>query len=81
MSPEEMKAMMPRIMEECTCKKCPTYYDCGESIGYCAHPIGKSKCIEDEMACICKACPIYPVMGLTEWFFCTRDSERAQTGG
>ncbi len=31
--------------------------------------------------CICKACPVYPMMGLTEWYFCTRDSEKVQKGG
>jgi hypothetical protein len=27
MSPEQMRAMEPRIMAECTCKKCPTFLD------------------------------------------------------
>jgi len=81
MSPEEMRAMEPRIMAECTCRGCPTWFDCGESVGYCAHTVGKSSCIEDELACICKACPIYPAMELTEWYFCTRGSEREQLGG
>lgn len=75
--------MTPNVMlnKYCICKGCPSYVDCGESIGYCFVTIGKSKCIEDEMACICKGCPVYPMMGLTEWYFCTRDSEKVQKGG
>ena len=80
MSPEEMEARKQKVIDQCTCRKCPTYFDCGESIGYCLPMVGKSECIEDEMACICKACPVYPMMGLTEWYFCTRGSEAEQTG-
>ncbi len=81
LSPEQMREMEPRIMAECTCRSCPTWFDCDESVGYCAHTVGRSSCIEDEMACICKACPIYPEMELTEWYYCTRGSERDQVSG
>jgi hypothetical protein len=81
MSPEEMEARKEMVVGTCTCKRCPSYYDCGESIGYCLPSIGKSECIEDEMACICKACPAYKELGLGEWYYCTRGSEKAQKGG
>ena len=81
MSPEEIEQKKQMVVGQCTCKGCPSYFDCGESIGYCYVTIGKSECIEDEMACICKACPVYPMMGLTEWYYCTRDSEKVQKGG
>ncbi len=31
--------------------------------------------------CICMGCPVDPMMDLTEWYFCTRGSEKAQKGG
>ncbi|NOQ54665.1 MAG: DUF2769 domain-containing protein [Thermoplasmata archaeon] len=81
MSPEEMEQKEQMVVGQCICKGCPSYVECGESVGYCFPTIGKSKCIEDEMACICKACHVYPMMGLTEWYFCTRGSEKVQKGG
>lgn len=81
MSPEEMEAKRQKVIAGCTCEGCPSWFECGESIGYCFVTIGKSECIEEEMACICKGCPVYPMMGLTEWYFCTRGSEKVQKGG
>lgn len=71
-SHEEMEARKETVIAKCTCEGCPTWFQCGESIGYCIPSVGKSGCIEDELACICKACPAYKELGLTDWYYCTR---------
>ena len=77
---EETAMQDEKVLGMCTCEGCPTWFECGESMGYCLQSVGRSECIEDELACICKACPAYRELGLTEWYYCTRDSEAVQRG-
>lgn len=80
MDPAEMQAGKTMVMNMCTCKGCPTFADCGENIGYCFPMVGKSGCINEEKQCICVDCPVYSKMGLKHLFYCTRDSEKTQSG-
>ena len=80
MSPEEKKN---KVMEMCTCKRCPSYKDCAAEggsteLGFCFPDVGKSSCIGEEKGCICPQCPVTPMMQLANTFFCTRGSEMEQ---
>jgi hypothetical protein len=78
--PKEMEEKKKMVLSMCICKDCPTYVECGEAGGYCFPLIGKSGCIKEEKQCICAECPVYSKMGLKHTFYCTRDSEKAQSG-
>lgn len=77
MSTEEKEKM---VLEQCICKSCPTYVDCGEKGGFCFFTIGKSSCIEEEKGCICPSCPVYSQMGLKNMYYCIKGSEKDQLG-
>lgn len=80
MSPEEMEQKKQMVLSMCTCKNCPSYLESDEPVGYCFVMIGKSKNITEEKGCICGGCPIYEKMELKNTYYCTRDSEKVQSG-
>ncbi|MCK5661811.1 MAG: DUF2769 domain-containing protein, partial [Methanosarcinales archaeon] len=53
---------------------------CGEKGAYCFPTIGKSKCITEENGCICGGCPVTEKMGLKHIYYCTKGSEKEQSG-
>jgi hypothetical protein len=80
MSPEEMEKRKQMVLGLCTCPGCPSWVECGEEGGFCLQTIGKSSCIEEEKGCICPGCPVTEKMGLNHDYFCTRGSEKEQSG-
>jgi hypothetical protein len=42
--------------------------------------IGKSGCITEEKGCICGGCPVTNKLGLKHAYYCTKGSEREQSG-
>jgi hypothetical protein len=81
MNPEEMKEMEEKVIGMCLCRSCPTYVPGADPIGYCFPTIGKNIRITEEDQCICPSCPAFAQLSLTKTFFCTRGSEKVQTGG
>ncbi len=77
---EEMKQKMEMVLKMCTCKSCPSWTECGEKDGYCFPAIGKSSCITEEKGCICGGCPVTAQMGLKHTYYCTKGSEKEQSG-
>ena len=65
----------------CTVCTCPSWRECGEDGGYCFPDIGKSKCITEELGCICGGCPVAKMMELKNIYFCTQGSEPEQNAG
>ena len=80
MSPEEMKKKKGMAVSMCICRNCPSWVECGEQGAFCFPTIGKSKCIKDEKGCICGGCPVTKEMGLKHGYYCTRGSEKEQSG-
>jgi hypothetical protein len=80
MSEEEMEEKKNMVIQMCICKGCPSFVDCGEDIGYCFPTIGKSSCISEEKGCTCGTCPVTEKMGLKHGYYCTRGSEKEQSG-
>lgn len=62
----------------CTCRSCPTYFDCGEKLAFCLWESGKSKCIITERGCVCPGCPVQQQNGFLNEYYCTRGSEKRQ---
>lgn len=60
------------VLNNCTCKKCPSYVECDEDIGYCL--TGKSKCIKEKKGCICPDCPVTKKMNLKWGYYCLQGS-------
>lgn len=65
----------------CICNRCPSFFHCGEPLGYCFYEQGASSCITVKRGCVCSACPIYEQAGLELDFYCIEGSERAQEDG
>ncbi len=80
MTPEQMEEKKKMALEICTCKGCPSYVECGEQRGFCFPGIGKSSCIKEEKGCICGSCPVTEKMELKHGYYCTRGSEKEQSG-
>jgi len=59
----------------CICRKCPSYFNCGEKLAFCLWESGKSKCIIIERGCICPGCPVQQKMKLVHEYYCIRGSE------
>jgi hypothetical protein len=82
MTEEERKKAIKENKKLCICPDCPTYNECAKEkreLVYCAS--GKSQaCITKESGCICPACPITEMMGLTKDYFCVRGTESQQRG-
>jgi hypothetical protein len=76
---QEIEEKMQMVLDMCVCRSCPSWVDCGESIGYCSPSIGKSRCITDEKGCICGGCPITAELGLKHTYFCIKGSEKEQS--
>ncbi len=76
---DEMEEKKKMAVSMCICKQCPSFMECGESIGYCFPTIGKSNCIKDEKGCICGSCPVTTQLGLKHDYYCTRGSEKEQS--
>jgi hypothetical protein len=80
MTPEDMAEKKKMVLSMCICPSCPSWIDCDEKGGFCSPAIGKSSCITDEKGCICKKCPVYEKMALQHLYFCTKGSEKEQSG-
>jgi hypothetical protein len=80
MSPEEMEQRKTMVLGLCICDSCPSWEECGEKGGYCLVMIGKSGCIKEERGCICGGCPVTDKLGLKHMYYCTRGSEKEQSG-
>lgn len=65
---------MEYVFNNCICKKCPSYVECGEKAGYCA--VGKSTCIKEKKGCICPDCPVTAKMGLKWGYYCVAGSAK-----
>jgi len=82
LSEEERMKSMEDKKGMCTCINCPSYNECakeGTELLFCAK--GKSpSCITDEKGCICPSCPITPMMGLKNGYYCTKGSEKEIRG-
>ena len=64
------------VLSLCICKKCTSFVDCKEKIGFCFINIGKSKCIKEERGCICMGCPTTKKYNLQRGYYCTRGPEK-----
>lgn len=62
----------------CVCRRCPTYFDCGEPLAFCFYDEGASTCITVERGCICPGCPVYRTSKFAFDFYCTEGGERGQ---
>ena len=80
MGSQEMEEKKNMVLSMCTCGSCPSWFECGEKGGFCLAMIGKSGCIKEEKGCICGGCPVYEKMSLKNMYFCTRGSEKEQSG-
>lgn len=80
MSAEEIEKKKAMVLELCICSTCPSWVECGEKGGFCFHTIGKSSCIKEEKGCICGGCPVFEKMSLANIYFCTKGSEKEQSG-
>lgn len=80
MEEEELEQSKQMVLGMCMCQGCPSWVSCGEDVGYCHVLVDKSSCIENEAGCICRGCPVYGQMGLTQLYFCIRGSESSQRG-
>jgi hypothetical protein len=63
---------------KCICRACPSYVKCDEGIAYCFS--GKSACIKKEKGCLCPGCPVQSKAGFSKVFYCTRGSNKEQSG-
>ncbi|GAJ05980.1 unnamed protein product [marine sediment metagenome] len=77
---KEMEEKKNMVINMCICKNCPSWVECNEQGGFCFPTIGKSKCITEEKGCICGGCPVTEKMGLKHIYFCTKGSEKEQSG-
>jgi len=66
------------VLDKCICKKCPSYINCKELVGFCLARTGKSECIKEESGCICPSCPVTEKAGLMHVYYCTRGSKKEQ---
>ena len=80
MTPQEMEEKKKMVLSMCTCKNCPSWVECDEQGGFCFPMIGKSRCITEEKSCICGGCPVYAKMELKHTYYCTKGSEKEQSG-
>jgi hypothetical protein len=79
MSDAEKKTMLDGVKPKCVCMKCPTYNDCMKGkheVLFCA--TGKTGCSPTKKACICPTCPVTPMMGLKNMYYCISGSEQEQ---
>jgi len=76
--PKEMEEKKKMVVSMCTCRQCPSFKACGESIGYCFPSIGKSNCIKNENGCVCGTCPVTSQLGLKHDYYCIKGSEKEQ---
>jgi 3-oxosteroid 1-dehydrogenase len=64
----------------CICRRCPSFFDCGEKLAYCVPEGGKSKCITVERGCVCPGCPVQVQMHYQQVYYCTRGSAEQLAG-
>ena len=74
---EEKKNM---VLDMCICRSCSSWVECDEKGGFCFPAIGKSKCIKEEKGCVCGGCPVTKKMELKHAYYCTKGSEKEQSG-
>lgn len=80
MNSAEMEEKKKMVLGMCVCGTCPSFIKCDEKGGFCFPIIGKSKCIKEEKGCLCGSCPVTKQMGLKHSYYCTRGSEKQQSG-
>jgi hypothetical protein len=68
-----------QAQENCICKMCPSYFNCGEQIAYCMQDAAISKCIKTESGCICPGCPVWEEMHFQNNYYCIRGNEKLLT--
>ncbi len=80
MKDSERAKALGNLRSMCICADCPTYTECAKKAQesfFCG--IGGSfVCISKEIDCLCPTCPVTAEIGLTNNFFCTRGSAKAQ---
>jgi hypothetical protein len=80
MTPEEFEHTIGKQRARCICFTCHSYNRCAKDRGellYCIN--GKSFiCIAADMGCICRKCPVSPLLGLRFSNFCLKGAEAAQ---
>jgi len=86
MSVAERNAALDSARMKCICMECPTSNDCMKKKGellFCA--TGKTGCAPVKTDCICPTCPVTPLMGLKNMYYCIDGSEleirKRQSGG
>ena len=79
MDATQKKLETGRLRADCICTDCPSYNKCArdqQELLYCIE--GKSKCITEELGCICPDCPIAAALDLVNIYYCTIASEKEQ---
>ena len=80
LAPFEQSNVMAKYSNTCICPVCPNHNTCALSRHewfYCMN--GKSfRCIDFELTCICKTCPVAKETGIIKSFLCTQGAETAQ---
>ncbi|TKJ30811.1 MAG: hypothetical protein CEE40_03885 [Chloroflexi bacterium B3_Chlor] len=77
---EQLQQRKKIVLELCICPGCPSWVECGEEGGFCHPTIGKSGCIQEESGCSYPSCPVTEKMKLNHDYYCTRGSEKEQSG-
>lgn len=70
---------MKKLTSMCTCGGCPSYKGTGETALLFCYTT-KSKKIRKEKGCVCGGCPVTKQMGLKYMYYCTRGTEKEQSG-
>jgi hypothetical protein len=65
------------VVNNCLCRMCPSYDDCGEQLGFCLAP-EKSACITVAAGCLCLGCPVWVRQTFRHVYFCVRGAESTQ---
>ncbi|NYZ76973.1 DUF2769 domain-containing protein [Candidatus Micrarchaeota archaeon] len=80
MASRDSKVKKAEIFSLCLCPTCPSWVSCREKGGFCLPDVGRSKCIAEEKGCICGACRVTKMFALKHGYYCTRGSEKEQSG-
>lgn len=62
--------MDENLQKMCICPICPSYVKCGEPLAFCLPENSSSKCITNEMGCVCPGCPLQELKGYTGDYYC-----------
>lgn len=67
------------LLKSCLCRKCKSYSGSEEAGGYCLSTISGSRCITDEIECLCLKCRVHKDAKFRFNFYCTKNSEEQQS--